>query len=56
MAKFSETYSAIAPTYNSFKQPGRALYSQLMAIALQRAPRSQLKSPYLDYSLFANVE
>ncbi|MEG4036468.1 hypothetical protein QUA03_21860 [Microcoleus sp. S36b_A4] len=29
MAKFSETYNAIAPTYNGFKQPGRALYSLL---------------------------
>ena len=27
-----------------------------MAIALQRAPSSKLKSPYLEYSLFANIE
>ena len=27
-----------------------------MAIAFQRAPSSKLKSPHLDYSLFANIE
>ncbi|WP_333099364.1 MULTISPECIES: hypothetical protein [unclassified Microcoleus] len=45
---------SLLPTTVSSNRGERCI--RYMAIALQRAPSSQLKSPHLDYSLFANVE
>ena len=45
---------SLLPTMASSSRGKRCI--RYMAIALQRAPRSKLKSPHLNYSLFANVE
>ena len=45
---------SLLPTTASSGRGERCI--RYMAIALQRVPSSQLKSPHLDYSLFANVE
>ncbi len=45
---------SLLPTTASSSRGKRCI--RYMAIALQRAPSSKLKSPHLNYSLFANIE
>lgn len=45
---------SLLPTTASSGRGERCI--RYMAIALQRAPSSKLKSPHLNYSLFANLE
>ncbi|WP_333368572.1 hypothetical protein [Microcoleus sp. N3A4] len=47
--------SQIALSYNRFLSTSDRCTPEITH-ALQRAPNSKLKSPHLNYSLFANVE